>query len=420
MWKAYPRHSVNLSWGCYGALLRVLSRGAVLQGPQVDEFEDRFARFIGVRHAVGTSSGRAATYLALRSLGLNEGDEIIMPAYTFHIVPLVVHACGLKPIFIDVSPDTYNLDVSLIDKKLSKRTKAILATHMYGQPCDLDPILKIAREHGLKVIEDCAHACGAIYKDRKVGSFGDFGLFTFAMAKNMPCFGGGMITTNDDGLYRKVVDMIRPPSGNRHKSLCKEVVKTTFNYMCTRPRVFPFLIYPILRVLDAAGSHALDGEPGQETVTPSEVQSKFVTRLTNLQAAVGIHQLGRIEEINTKLNKNAYLYNSELKDLEGVKTPSVVPETTHTFLYYRLSVMDRQPLRDRLIRKGVDTSPDDMSDCSTLPPFRQEAFDLPVAGGLSEKIMEIPNNPDLQEEDVLYIARCLKEAKRAEKSEFSG
>ena len=411
MWKAYPRHSVNLSWGCYGALLRVLSRGAVLQGPQIDEFEERFAKFVGVRYAIGTSSGRAATYLALRSLGLNEGDEIIMPAYTFHIVPLVVHACGLKPIFIDVSPDTYNINVSLIKKNLTKRTRAILATHMYGQPCDLDPILKIAKEDGLKVIEDCAHACGATYKGRKVGSFGDFGLFTFDMAKNMPCFGGGMITTNDDDLYRKVVDTIRPPSGSRHKSLCKEVANTTFNYMCTRPKVFPILIYPVLRLLNAAGSHALDGKPGQETVSPSEVQTKFVTRLTNLQAAVGIHQLGRIEEINAKLNRNAYLYNRELKDLKGVKTPRVVPETTHTFLYYRLEVTDRQHLRAKLISKGVDTSPDDMSDCSTLSPFRQKTFDLPVASGLSEKILEIPNNPNLREEDVLYIARCLKEAK---------
>ena len=411
MWRAYPRHSVNLSGGCYSAILGVLARGNVLQGPEVEEFESRFARFIGVRHAVGTSSGRAAIYLALQSLGLNEGDEIIMPAYTFHIVPLVVHACGLKPVFIDVSPDTYNVDVSLIRKKLGKRTKAILATHMYGQPCDLDPILKIAKEHGLRVMEDCAHACGATYKGRRVGSFGDFGVFTFAMAKNMPCFGGGMITTTDDDLYKRVVDTIRPPSASRRKSLWKEIGSTTFNYVCTRPETFPFLIYPVIRSLNAAGSHAIDGEPGQETVSPAEVQSKFVTRLTNLQAAVGIHQLSRIEGINTKLNANAYLYNRELKDLNGVKIPSVAPETTHTFLYYRLQVEDRQALREKLIRKGVDTSPDDMSDCSTLPPFRKEVIDLPVASRLPEKILEIPNNPNLKEEDILYIARCIREAK---------
>ena len=134
MWKAYPRHSVNLSAGCYSAVMRVLIHRKVLQGPQVEAFERHFADYIGVRHALGVSSGRAALYVALRALRFREGDEIIMPAYTFHIVPLVIKACGLKPVFVDVLPDTYNMDVSLVEKKITPKTKGILPTHMYGQP----------------------------------------------------------------------------------------------------------------------------------------------------------------------------------------------------------------------------------------------------------------------------------------------
>ena len=410
MWRAYPRHSVNLSWGCYKAVLGVLARGQVLQGPGVEQFEAEFARFIGVRHAIGVSSGRAALYLAIKALGLAEGDEIIMPAYTFHIVPLVINACGLKPVFVDVSPDTYNIDVAALEKHITPRTKAISATHMYGQPCDLEPILKIAQEHGLKVLEDCAHACGAMYKGRKVGSFGDLGLFTFAMAKNMPCFGGGMMTTNDSDLYNRLLSLVQFPQSNRHKSLWKEVISTTINYLCTRPKMFALGIYPLMRALSAAGSPAFDREPGQETVSPAEIQGKFPTRLTNLQAAVGLHQLTRIEAINSKVSQNARLYNQELQAHNQIKTPQLSSERTHTFLYYRLEVADRPNLRARLFRKGVDTAPDDMSDCTTLAPFYQYNVNVPVARSLPEKILEIPNNLNLREDDIRYIARCIKEA----------
>jgi perosamine synthetase len=412
MWHAYPRHSVNLSWGCYQAVFSVLARGQVLQGPYVEQFEQEFARFIGVRHAVGVSSGRAALYLAIKALGLQEGDEIIMPAYTFHIVPLVIHACGLKPVFVDVSPDTYNLDVSAFEKHITPRTKAISATHIYGQPCDLEPILKIAQERGLKVLEDCAHACGAMYKGRKVGSFGDVGLFTFAMAKNMPCFGGGMMTTNDSELYNRLLKLVQPPQPNRHKSLWKEVMITTINYLCTRPKMFALVIYPLMRALSAAGSQVFEREPGQETVSPAEIQGKFPTRLTNVQAAVGLHQLTRIEAINAKLNQNARLYNQELQDQKHITIPQVSSERTHTFLYYRIEVADRQNLRTKLFRQGVDTAPDDMSDCTTLAPFRQFELNVPVARSLPEKILELPNNPNLRENDIRYIARCLKKASK--------
>ncbi len=238
MFRAYPRHSVNLSLGCYSALFSAVLRGKVLQGPEVEQFEQAFAKYIGVRHAIGVSSGRAALYMALKAMGFQEGDEIIMPIYTFHIVPLVIRACGVKPVFVDVDPDTYNLNPSFIEQYITPKTKAISATHMYGQPCDLEPILTIAEKHGLNVLEDCAHALGAEYKGKKVGSFGDMGLFTFAMAKNMPCFGGGMMTINDTDLYQRLLQMVKTPGSSRRKSLWKEVIGTTVNYTATLPSIF--------------------------------------------------------------------------------------------------------------------------------------------------------------------------------------
>ena len=408
MWKAYPRHSVNLSAGCYSAILNVLIRRKVLQGPQVEAFEKGFADYLGVRHALGVSSGRAALYLALKALQFREGDEVIMPAYTFHIVPLVIKACGLRPVFVDVLPDTYNMDVSLIEKKITHRTRAILATHMYGQPCELEPILQIAQQRGLKVLEDCAHALGATYKGRRVGGFGDLGAFTFAMAKNMPCFGGGMLTTNNDDTYHRLMQMVRPPGTDRLKGLWKEVVTTTVNYLATLPLLFSLSIYPFIRVSAALGISFFDREPGQETISTTEWQSEYFARLTNLQAAVGLFQLGRIEEINARVNRNALLYNGLLEGQPAIKVPDVSAGRTHTFLYYRIEVPHRPALRKILIREGVDTMPDDMSNCADLPPFREEKTRLRVAAGLPNRILEIPNNVRLKEEDVRYIAKAIK------------
>jgi dTDP-4-amino-4,6-dideoxygalactose transaminase len=410
MWKAYPRHSVNLSWGCYLAAAKTVITGNMLAGAQVPRFEEQFARFIGVRHALGVSSGRAALYLAFQSLDLAPGDEIIMPAYTFHIVPLVIAACGLKPVFVDVLPDTYNIDVSSIPSRITEKTRAILATHMYGQPCDLDPIRRLAETHGLKVIEDCAHALGALYEGRRAGSFGDLSAFTFAMAKNMPCFGGGMLTTNDSDLYQRLLSLIRPPEPSRLKGLAKEIAATTVNFIATRPLVFSYLVFPLIRATSALGLNLFDREPGQETVLATDVSAVYATRLTNLQAAVGLHQLGRIEKINARVNRNAQIYNRCINDSPTIKTPRLQPGRTHTFLYYRIEAANRKALRNELIQKGIDTVPDDMSNCTTLAPFRHEKVNLKVAPDLPRRILEIPNNPNLKDEDVHRIAQCINDA----------
>lgn len=325
-------------------------------------------------------------------------------------MPLVIHACGLKPVFVDVDPDTYNMKAAEIEAHITPRTRAILATHMYGQPCDMEPILEIAGANDLKVLEDCAHALGAEYNGKKVGSFGDLGLFTFAMAKNMPCFGGGMITTSDEELHQRLTELISAPELSRHKSLWKEVASTTVNHWATLPKVFRWFTYPVMRALAAANMRVFDKEPGQENVSQTEVSTKYFTRLTNLQAAVGLRQLRRLVGINSRVNRNALLYNEELKGVANIKTPQTSSGRTHTFLYYRLEVDSRKVLREKLFDMGVDTVADDMSDCTTLAPFKDQDWDIPVARRLPHRILEIPNNYRLKEGDVRHIAECIRNA----------
>jgi dTDP-4-amino-4,6-dideoxygalactose transaminase len=408
MWKAYPRHSVNLSAGCYAALLGALYRGAVLEGPEVKQFEEYFASYIGVRHAVGVSSGRAALYLALQALELAPGDEIIMPAYTFHIVPLVIHAYGLKPVFVDVLPGSCNMNPDQIEANITPRTRAILATHMYGQPCDMARVSAIAKAHQLFLLEDCAHALGTRYGDQRVGAIGDIGLFTFALAKNMPCFGGGMITAKDDAVYQKLMGFIQTPSNSRRKGLRKEIFKTSANYFATLPLTFSLIVNPMMRLLSALGLAVFDSEPGQETVSDTEVRKQYPTRITNLQAAVGCYQLGRIEAINAKLEDNARRYNTLLKGMSSIELPLDASGASRALLYYRIKVPRRQALRRALLKKRIDTMADDMSDCTRLAPFRDSAPRVPVAASLPGGLVEIPSNQHLTPKDIVYIAGCIK------------
>jgi dTDP-4-amino-4,6-dideoxygalactose transaminase len=386
-------------------------RGKVLDGPEVERFENEFAAYIGSRYALGVSSGRAALYLAFSSLDLAPGDEVIMPAYTFHIVPLVIAACDLKPVFVDVEPDTYNIDCSRIEAHITPRTRVILATHMYGQPCELDLIRQLADKHSLLVIEDCAHALGASYGQQRVGRFGDMAAFTFALAKNMPCFGGGMLTTNDPKIYEGLLSRVQTPTAKGRKRLFQEVGKTSFNYFCTHPYVFPWLIYPAMRLTAAAGMRAFDSEPGTEFVAPQDLKSSYLYRLTNLQASVGLHQLTRIETINATVSRNALEYNRRLGNLPGIKVPKPRTDRSHTFLYYRIEAENRTALRRQLLRQGIDTAPDDMSDCSTLAPFRHEKVNIPVASQLPARLLEVPNNTHMDTKAVGYIAAAIRRAR---------
>ncbi|HEC89506.1 MAG TPA: DegT/DnrJ/EryC1/StrS family aminotransferase, partial [Thermoplasmatales archaeon] len=178
------------------AVVDVLNSGMLASGPKVEEFEKRFAEFVGVKYAVATTSGTTALHLALLSLSVGTGDEVIIPSFSFIATANSVLFCNAKPVFCDVNPKTFNIDVEKIESLITDKTKAIMPVHLYGQPADMKPILEIAEKHDLYVIGDAAQAHGAEYDGRRVGSFGDVECFSFYPTKNMTTGEGGMITTN--------------------------------------------------------------------------------------------------------------------------------------------------------------------------------------------------------------------------------
>ena len=205
MSKVFPRNRVVFSRENFLKIRECYRRGEVIKGPDSSVFEKMFASYIGTKHAVSFSSARSGLVTILDALNFQPGDEVIFPAYTFHVIPAIVKSLGVKPIFVDIQKDTYTINASLIKKSITKKTKAIFATHILGYPCDMDDIIALSQECNLKIIEDCAHACGAEYKEQKVGSFGTAGIFSFGVGKLINCFGGGMVTCQDDVLRNKIV-----------------------------------------------------------------------------------------------------------------------------------------------------------------------------------------------------------------------
>jgi dTDP-4-amino-4,6-dideoxygalactose transaminase len=181
------------------AFRRVMRSGRYILGPEVEAFEEEVAAYLGVKHAIGVNSGTDALVIALRALGVGPGDEVITTPFTFFATAEAISLVGATPVFVDIDPRTFNINPDLIPSAITPRTKAILPVHLYGLPAEMDPILEIARSHGLKVLEDCAQAFGATYKGRKVGTLGDAGAFSFFPTKNLGGFGdGGLIATNSD------------------------------------------------------------------------------------------------------------------------------------------------------------------------------------------------------------------------------
>lgn len=406
--RAYPRHSINLDPHLIRIAFACLTQHRATGGPNIGAFERLFAEYIGVPYAVGASSARFALYAVLRAFDFKPGDEIIMPAYTFFALPQVIKQSGLEPVFVDVDESSCTIDPSLIGEKITSKTKAILVTHMFGQPCRMDEIIGIARRNGLRVIEDCAHALGAFYKDRKAGSLGDAAIFSFQMGKNMPCFRGGIVTLSSQGVHDKVRNFIEACPYPTVHSLTKEFIKTTALYFLTRKRLFPWTFYPIIRIFDFLGIPFFD-EALQEHRVPADNSPPRGLRLSNLQASVGIEQLGKIDAFNSRMRNNAALLTKALHSTEGIRVPDLSSDVESTCLYYYIKVQRADEFRKSLLKRGIDTKKDDMSVCSSQKIFQESRHpaSYPAAEKLAGVQIEVPNNPSLDQEDISYIAEAI-------------
>src|SRR5262245_49018772 len=325
------------------------ARGEFIHGPHIAEFEDALARRVGGGTAVCAAYGRMAFYYMLKALDLPIGSEVIFPSLTFWVVPELAKVAGLRVVFADVDPRTFTIDPASVERLVTEDTRAIVPTHPYGLPCAMDAILDIASRHDLVVLEDCAHALGATYKGRQVGTFGSGALFSFQTLKPLNRYGGGAALLQDAALaarVRALVDALPWPS---EKRVSDRLFLGRLQRIFIKPWVFSISLFPVLWV-----SSLIDASPDvflwEKIRSLDPLPEAYRERFPNVQAVLGLEGLTHFDRWTADARAHAEVMNRTLGALPGVQVAYVAPESTH--VYYQSCVygadrVDREALEVR-------------------------------------------------------------------------
>jgi UDP-2-acetamido-2-deoxy-ribo-hexuluronate aminotransferase len=347
------------------ALQDVLNSTAFIQGPQVQQFADALKNYVGAGFCIPCANGTDALQIAMMALDLKPGDEVILPVHTYVATAEVIALLGLTPVFIDVKPDTFNLDVDQLESKITSKTKTIVPVHLYGQCADMEPILKIAQKHNLYVIEDVAQALGAVYtfsdgSKKKAGTMGTIGTTSFFPSKNLGCFGdGGAIFTNDPTLAEKI------------KMMANHGQRIKYHH-------------------DVIGVNS---------------------RLDTMQAAILLVKLKYLNEYESSRRVAADFYDNTLTGTPQVKTPFRAKNSTHVFHQYTLQVERRDELKKYLEEKGIPTMIYYPVPLHFQKAYRRGGFaegSFPVTEKLSESVISLPIHTEMKTEELKHITSSIK------------
>ena len=359
-------------------VVKTLTSGWIGTGPKTHAFENAFRKYTGSRYAIALSSCTAALHLALEVVGVGPGDEVIVPSITFAATANTVVHCGATPVFADSDRETQNIYPQDIKRKITKRTKAIIAVHMAGRPCEMDEIMTIAKEHNLKVIEDAAHAIETEYKGKKAGTIGDIGCFSFYVTKNLVTAEGGMAVTNSE----QYADMIRTLSLHGMSA-------------------------------DAWNRYGDEGYKHYDIV-----EAGYKYNMTDIQASLGIHQLARIEEHRKRREEIWQRYERELKGLPII-LPAVIPShMRHAFHLFTILIdTDKTPISrdiflDEMTKRNIGTGVHFRA--LHLQPYYKKLLghkkgDFPNAEWIGDRTVSIPLSAKLTDADVQDVVESIKD-----------
>jgi dTDP-4-amino-4,6-dideoxygalactose transaminase len=343
------------------AINQVIDQSAFAGGPFVEEFEESFAAYCGCQHAVGLGSGTDALWLALLACGVGPGDEVITVANSFMATAEAITYTGARPVFVDVDERRYTMDPAGLEAAITEKTKAIIPVHLFGQPAEMDPILRIAREHDLFVIEDAAQAHGAEYNGKKTGTMGDVGCFSFYPGKNLGAFGeAGAVVTNDENLAETI------------------------------------------RILRDHGQ-------------ASKYHHKLIgwnCRMDGIQAAVLKIKLAYLERGNLLRRTHAILYNGLLREVEELITPAEAPKTRHVYHVYAVRTTDRDEMMWNLQEQGIGCAIHYPIPIHLQKAYRDLGYEkgaFPVSERLAREFISLPMFPELSDAQITVVASALKQ-----------
>lgn len=404
-----PRFSPSFSPSEAVTSMRYLLR----DGPNDDvvaRFEQEFADFIGVNHAVMVPSARYGFYLLLQAMGIGPGDEVIVPGLTYFAIPAMVPLTGARPVFADIGLRSHVLDPEAFRAAITPRTKAVVPTHLFGTPCDMGAINEIAREHGIQVIEDCAQSTGALYSGRRVGSLGDAAYYTFGLTKNITTLSGAMITTNDPAVADNIRSVISSSGYGDKGKLAKEVMTGLAMFVATHPKVYWATVHPAVVLGNRLGQDPIHDRFGESERTYDAVPQKYIDqgKALAVQAAVGMRQLSRIEDLNGSRMRNGRALDAALAHVPGLTTPIYPEGAEPIYMSFVVHHPNRDGLMAALRARGVDTTVGYMSSLGNHPLFAEYAASCPNAERAFEELLHIPVHPNLRDKDVRHIAESVR------------
>jgi perosamine synthetase len=405
--RTIARYGVRSVPGDEKEIVAAFRRGEAVEGPAVADYEGRFAEYHGAEHAVTASFGRMAFYYILRALDFEPGSEIIFPALTFWVVPEMARRAGLKPVFVDVDPSTFNLDPSKIEAAINERTRALVPTHLYGQPCDMTQVTRIAEKHDLVVIEDCAQAAGALYRGRRVGTFGAASFFSFQMLKGINTYGGGMALTNDASLALRVREQARAEPPQSAPDLARRFASGYAARIGISPKGFTFWGFPVQAAASLFGHYDLSRHIWEKIRPLDPFPRTYRRRYSNAQALLGLRGLEKLDEYNARSRSTAAHYTRGLSDCRHIRTPRVMPGAEHVYYQYCIYASDPARASRRAIRRGVDFETTHVDVCSRLELFREFAASCPGAEA-TEEALQLPVYSRLRASDVERVLRVVR------------
>jgi dTDP-4-amino-4,6-dideoxygalactose transaminase len=343
------------------ALALVIDRGEFILGPAVERFEENFARFLGVRCCIGVNNGTSALHLALAAADVGAGDEVITTPHTWISTAWAISYVGARPVFVDIDPDSFNINPALVEAAITPRTKAILPVHLYGQSADLTTLCAIARRYGLLLIEDAAQAHGARHAARRVGSFGHAACFSFYPTKNLGCLGeAGAVVTSDAAMAGRIRALREHSQSRRH----------------------------------------------------CHVELGFNMRMEGMQAAVLNVKLAHLDRWNAERRRRRARYHELLREIDGLRTPSCHHDLEHVWHIYAVQVMTmkREQLAARLRERGVATAVHYPTPIPFQQAYRHLTYhpgDFPVAERVMNHCLSLPMYPELKDRQIEQIARAI-------------
>lgn len=349
------------------ALKKVLDSGKLAYGPKALELENLFTKYCNAKYAVATNNGTSALHTALYAIGIRPEDEVITTPFTFIATANSILMVGAKPVFVDIDERTFNIDHNKLEKVITKKTKAIIAVNLYGQPADYTEIKQIARKHNLLIIEDAAQSINAIYKNKKSGNLADISCFSFYATKNIMCGEGGIITTNNKKFYEKAKLFRNHGQDEKKRYFYHDL---GYNY-----------------------------------------------RMSDLQATILLEQLKRIQEITEKRQKNAEKYNKALKNIKGIIIPFKDKDRTHVYHQYTLKItgsfkLSRNEFKNYLEKKGIQSNiyyPKPLFNFKHLIKKPIKYSNFPITCKVVNEVISIPVHPLLKSKEIKYIIKTIKE-----------